>query len=216
MSRSPGSQNKDFAEARAALLGRLRAALLADHPPTSFRSLATAAGVTIPTLRHYFGDREEVLAAVFADCLVGGQAELKIAQTPSGPFRQSIHDLLHHLVGGFRHGRLDRLHSVGLTEGLSHARVAQSYLASILEPTLIAVGERLQAHIARGEMRVTDPRHAALALVSPVLLLFLHQHQLGGASSHPTDIDAFITHHAEAFTTAHQSPPPTRRKHATA
>jgi AcrR family transcriptional regulator len=207
MSRNIGSRNADFETAKAALLGRIRKALHGDHPPSSFRSLAKSAGVTIPTLRHYFGGREELFAAVFADCHAGGRTELEIAQAPSGPFRKSIHDLVRHLVDGFRYGRLDRLHAVGLTEGLLDAGVARAYLADILEPTLDAIRQRLEAHIARGEMRSMNARHAALGLASPVLVLFLHQNGLCGAATYPTEIEAFVADHIEAFVKAYELKP---------
>ncbi len=201
--RTKGSPNADFAEKRRGLVARLRAALLGPDPPSSLRGLADAAGVTVPTLRHYFGTREGVFAAVFADCRAGGQRELDTSAAPSGPFARSVADLLDHVVGGFRHGGLVELHAVGLREGFADRRVAGAYLADVLEPTLAAAAARLDAHIARGDMRPTDARHAALGLVGPVLLLFLHQHALGGSASHPADADRFIADHVRAFVAAH-------------
>lgn len=199
MPRPKGSRNDDFAASRAALLARLRLALLGPAPPSSLRGLAEAAEVAVPTLRHYFGDKDAVLAAVFADCHAGGAAELAVAATPGGDFSSSIHDLVRHMAEGFEHGRLDRLHAVGLAEGLVQAGVGAAYLSDILEPTLEAVTARLRQHIARGEMRAVPPRDAALALLSPILLLFLHQKGLGGLRSHPTDMAAFLRTHAEGF-----------------
>ena len=204
MPRKKGSKNTDFAAKKQELLHRLRSTLLSDNPPSSLRSLAKAAGVTIPTLRHYFGDREEVFAAVFADCHSGGQKELDVAEAPSGVFRKSIHDLVRHVADGFRFGGLNHLHAVGLIEGLGNMRVARAYLAEVLEPTVKATQKRLETHMARGEMRETNARHAALGLVGPLLVLFLHQNALGGAANHPIDIDAFLADHAEAFLAAYK------------
>jgi AcrR family transcriptional regulator len=203
MPRKKGSANADFDASRRALLDRLRESLLGDEPPSSFRTLAAAAGVTMPTLRHYFGDREGVIAAVFAECHEGGERELEVAARPTGPFRRSVHDLLRHVADGFRYGRLDRLHAVGLVEGLANERVAGAYLADVLEPTLRAAQRRLEAHIDGGEMRPADPRHAALALLGPVVLLYLHQHGLCGEAAYPIDIDAFLSGHADAFVRAY-------------
>jgi AcrR family transcriptional regulator len=206
MPRPRGRPNADFAQTRQELLDRLRSTLLGQNPPSSFRALAVAAQVTIPTLRHYFGGREEVLAAVFADCHAGGQHHLEIAATPTGPFAQSIHDFIQHVVGGFRFGGLRELHTVGLKEGLPDQPVALSYLAEILEPTLLACQKRLEAHIARQEMRTTDARHAAIGLISPLLVVFLHQQALGGAAAFPLDIDTFAKDHEQAFVTAYATP----------
>lgn len=203
MPRKKGSLNADFDAARAGLVARLRAALLGSEPPSSYRALAKAAGVTIPTLRHYFADREGVYAAVFADCHAGGQSELDTAATPSGPFPESIRDLVRHFADGFRYGGLTELHAVGLAEGFGNRRVAAAFLGEVFEPTLAATQVRLEAHVARGEMRPTDARHAALRLVGPILLAFLHQHALGGSAGYPLDLDAFAADHAAAFVAAH-------------
>lgn len=205
MPRKKGSQNTDFDAKKRELLARLRSTLLGDRPPSSYRALAKGAGVTMPTLRHYFGDREEVLAAVFADCHSEGRKHIETAETPSGEFRRSIHDLVRHVVDGFRFGGLLELHAVGLVEGLGSPRVARAYLAEVLEPTINAARMRLEAHLARGEMRSTDARHAAVGLIGPILVLFLHQDGLGGSADFPIDVDSFIADHAEAFLAAHAS-----------
>lgn len=74
-----------------------------------------------------------------------------------------------------------------------------AFATSSLEQTLSAVEARLRAHIQTGEMRDVDPRGPAVALVSPVLLSFLHQHELGGGRVRPLDLDAFVNEHAAAF-----------------
>jgi hypothetical protein len=52
-------------------------------------------------------------------------------------------------------------------------------------------------------MRIVDTRHAALALLSPVILALLHQAELGGAKDHPLDVDRFLSDHAAAFARAY-------------
>jgi AcrR family transcriptional regulator len=199
MPRKTGSKNADFAASRAAILVRLRDALLKDNPPSSYRGLATAAGVTIPTLQHYFGNREEVFAAIFVDFREGAEGELAIAETPTGLLRQSTHDLVMHVADGFRYGGLVRLHAVGLAQGLSHIVLANSYLNHILEPTILATERRLDVHIAQGEMHPANTRYAAISLLSPIVLIFLHQQALDGAVAYPTDIDSFLQSHINAF-----------------
>jgi AcrR family transcriptional regulator len=199
MPRPKGSLNDDFEASRKALLAKLRKSLLGPSPPSSMRSMAQAADVTVPTLKHYFGKKDAMLAAVFADCHEGGAQELLTAATPIGGFTASVGHLVRHVADGFRYGGLDRLHVVGLTEGLVEQPVANSYLTEILEPTIEAATTRLQAHIDFGEMQRVSARHAAFALLSPILLLFLHQRGLNGSKTHPTDIEAFIKTHVEGF-----------------
>ncbi|MGB3135604.1 MAG: TetR/AcrR family transcriptional regulator [Nodosilinea sp.] len=82
MPRVSGSQNHDFDQKRQELLQNIRDRLFSDAPPSSYRGLAEAAGVTISTLRHYFGNREQVFAAIFADCHAHSDRELLTATTP--------------------------------------------------------------------------------------------------------------------------------------
>jgi AcrR family transcriptional regulator len=207
MPRKKGSKNADFDASRAAILVRLCDSLLGDDPPSSYRGLAVAAGATIPTLHHYFGNREAVFSAVFADLHVGGQKELAVTEEPSGKFRKSVSDLVSHISDGFRYGLLDRLHAIGLIEGLSHQLLAKSYLAEVLEPTIMATTRRLDAHLVKGEMRDVNTRYAAISLLSPIILIFLHQNGLCGESDYPIDIDDFLKNHADAFTSAYENPP---------
>lgn len=199
MARPKGSPNADFAASRKDLIGRLATALLGEAPPTSLRAMASAAEVTVPTLRHYFGDKDAVLAAVFANCHQEARHELQVAATPTGPFDVSVCDLARHVVAGFRYARLDRLNAVGLIEGLAEPAVAFAYLSSVLEPTIAATEARLQAHIDRGDMVANNARHAAITLLSPIILLFLHQRGLNGETTHPADIDGFVAAHVDGF-----------------
>lgn len=211
MARPKGVPNADREGKRQELVDRLRSALLSETPPSSYRSLAGAAGVTIPTLRHYFGDREGVIAAVFADCHQGASHHLQATRQPNGKFSESVQTLLEHVADGFLYGGLTELHSVGLIEGLADGGVAKAYLAEVLEPTLQAVEQRLLAHIKLGEMRKLDARVAALQLVSPVLIYFLHQDGLGGKDQYELDLHTLIKQHGSAFIRAYATAHPGAR-----
>ncbi|WP_437929371.1 hypothetical protein WMF37_08890 [Sorangium sp. So ce291] len=56
-------------------------------------------------------------------------------------------------------------------------------------------GLRLARHVAAGELAPCDLRHAALALLGPLLLALLHQGPLGGRVCGPLDLDAFAATH---------------------
>ena len=206
MARKEGTRNARYEERRAELVARLRARLeqRTDAPP-SWRELAAAAGVSLSTLSQYFGRREDVVRAVMEDDLAAGAEPLAMMADPSGPFAHSIADALQHMAAGFRHGGLGGLFARGLIEGLRHEAIGPAFLQSALEPTLSAVERRLQVHIDRGEMLAVDPRGPAIALVSPVLLAFLHQYELGGQVVRPLDTEAFLSEHAKAFVRAWKS-----------
>jgi AcrR family transcriptional regulator len=202
MSRAVGSRNADYSERRAALIERLRDRLSERGASlASWRELAAAAGVSLSTMTHYFGRRDDVVRAVMEDDQRQGVEPLATMAKPTGPFATSIADAVAHLATGLRYG-VGTMFSVGLTEGLRHAELGPAFLASSLEPTLAAVEARLTAHIDAGEMRAVDPRGPAIALVSPVLIAFLHQHELGGNHVRPLDLDALCQEHAGAFVRA--------------
>ena len=185
------------------LLTALRERLRAGGSPASLRELAAAGGVTMPTLKHYFGDRDAIVRAVMEDELEGGgeaDGPLKVAAAPSGPFAQSIRDLLAHADAGFVYGGLTLSHAMGLSEGIRSRELGSAYLDLALDPTIAAFAARLQAHQNQGEMRTdVDPRAAAIQLLAPLVVARLHQDRLGGCDMNPFDISAMLDQQAEAF-----------------
>ena len=217
MARTSGSRNRDYDDKRLALLKRLdpRLSDLSQARP-SFREMAGAAGVSVPTLRHYFTDREGVVQAYLV--WQGGESARyrPLVATTEDPFQHSIRKVLRGSAFGLKDMGRIRTHVVGLTEGLHNDRVGPSYLQATLEPLLASVEQRLTLHVARGEMRPVDLRHAAISLLAPLLLAILHQRELGGTSVRQMDLDKVIEDHAAAFVRAYTAetakPAPARRK----
>ncbi|MBY0520697.1 MAG: TetR/AcrR family transcriptional regulator [Sphingomonas sp.] len=203
MARTQGARGSDYDAKRASLIAAMHARLVArDLPLPSLRELAAAAGVTMPTLRHYFGKRDDVIIAVLDAIGQAGAGHIAQAAASELPFAESIAAALRHALAGLRQG-LDDVHMLGLREGMVQGRLGPAYLDAILEPSLQAIEARLSAHQARGEMRRGNPRHAALALLSPLVLAALHQAALGGGHVRPLDLDALASDLAVAFVRAH-------------
>lgn len=205
MARPSGSRDRQFEERRLALITLSRRHL--SQPGgrnASWRELAAACAVSPSTLAHYFGDRETLIGAILETARVEGEVYLEMAAKPAGPFAESIDQLVGSLGQGLDRG-VTALQVIGLTEGLASSSAAEAYLGHHMEPVLQAISRRLAAHQASGEMRQTNAHFAAIALLSPMVIVRLHQSELGGTVSHPLELSAFDREHASAFVRAYQS-----------
>jgi AcrR family transcriptional regulator len=153
-------------------------------------------------LAHYFGDRESLVAAILQNARKEGDIYLAMAAQPAGRLEESIHQLVGLLGQGLDRGVLS-LQVIGLTEGLANPSSAQAYLGHHLEPVLQAIARRLASHQASGDMRQTNAHYAAIALLSPMVVVRLHQSELGGAVLYPLQLSAFDEEHAAAFVRAY-------------
>ena len=208
MPRPKGARDASYPAKRSALLHKLSARLarLNDTRP-SLRQLAAAADVTVPTLRHYFGSREELVEAVFADFNRLGLDYLQSCAKPSGDLTESVHGFLTGLLHAMTDGdNLGDMFAVGLVEGMLNRRLGPAHLVCLVDPLVDALAERLGEHQARGEMIVVDTRIAALLLISPVVIACNHQNQLFGRRERPLDLDLLVDELASAFVRAYQAP----------
>lgn len=203
MPRGAGTHNRDYAEKRAALLARAVAALL-ETPGArpSLREIAARLDVSVPTLRHYFGDRDHLVAEAMGAIAESGGPYLEVFATPSGPLRESLTAALGLLVQGLRRGGLDRAHVLGLAEGLHHPTLGPAYLARLLEPTLDAMRRRLAAHRARGEIAGGDDATLALLLVAPVIVLLLRRGALAGGTPAEDETGQLVSESVDGFVSA--------------
>jgi AcrR family transcriptional regulator len=194
-------------ERRNTLINKVRDRLsLQDGEPPSYRELAVAAGVSVPTLRHYFGSREQVIKAVFAQALIAGASHLSRARLPEAEdLEASLQSFLQRVVLGWTQGNVGALHRIGLAEGLRNPGTGLDYLTDVLEPTLQALETRLAHYRQRGLIVECNTRHAALMLLSPVVLALLHQHDLGGTRCRPLAIPELITEHVKVFARAYRA-----------
>jgi AcrR family transcriptional regulator len=207
MPRPKGSRNHDYVESRRALARRISAELAPESiARASLREFAATAGISLPTLRHYFADAGEVIAEVLGIRRgLGAAFTLEVAR-PSGDFATSLRELIAYLAVGLRQGQVLDGHQIGLSNGMGSDAVGAAYLESVVEPALQAVEARLKVHLDRGDMRPCDPRAAALAIVAPLTIAMLHQYRLGGRRVRPLDISAFVEEHTVAMIRAYTTP----------
>jgi len=194
--RTTGSRNADFEATRVSLLERVGGRLLArDGAAVSLRELASAAGVSTATLRHYFDDRESLITAYLEHCHRQGTGYLLLVT--SHPLQEdaatSLRWALDLIRVGLEHGPLSRMHVLGLQAGMGSPALGPAYLNNLLEPTLRCVEVRIERHQGRGELVGREARVIALQLVAPLLLAVLHQGPLCGDRVRPLDTGALVS-----------------------
>ncbi len=194
MPRPAGTRNHDFIEKRAALLDVLTEyALTSDLRRPSLRQFALAAAASEPTLRHYFTDRQGLVIAILENIGGRGQPIWDLVSIPSADPVSALAEYFRVSEAGMRHGGFIRAHAFGLIEGMGDETVGAAYLSCVLEPALQAIVAKLS-----GTPGLPDTQEAlnaaALAVLSPLLVLSLHQDVLGGSRSTPRDTVSLVTH----------------------
>lgn len=190
MPRPVGARNHDFDEKRASLLNTLtKFALTAHLQRPSLRQFAIAAGQSEPTLRHYFGDRQGLVIEILEN-LRSKAMPLWIAFAEPSESTEAALDAYFALVSeGLKHGQFARSHAFGLIEGLADEVVGRAYLDKLLEPALQSLCDKLRV-TPGGPRTEVGLRAASLAILSPLMVMTLHQDLLGGAKTAPIDMEA--------------------------
>lgn len=204
--RTKGSRNARFEERRLDLLARLKTRLTqrdAMHP--TLRELAAAAGCSVSTLTHYFGRRDDIVQAVFAEARRRSEVQLAPTRITAPDFETSIREVAAMSWQALTQHGVARTLAMGMAEGIGDDRLGPCFIEMMFEPFVIALTERLDGHVARGDMRPVDTRMAALALASPLLLGALHQSELGGDRLYPLDGQAFLAHVVDSFIRAYRA-----------
>jgi AcrR family transcriptional regulator len=201
MARTKGARNADYQESRLELARQVRVGLVSDGGMRkSLRQLAAAAGTSVATLKHYFGDRDGLVEAVMESVRIDGAPHQARASNPgTTDVRESLDALLRGLTQAWRRHQVGVMHGAMLSEGLAQKKLGPLYVTLLLEP-MLQVGEQLlQRHIDAGRLARCDVRQASLLLLSPAVMALLHQDNLSGASCRPLDLEAFLAAHVDAF-----------------
>ena len=200
MARPAGRKNANFDVKATAQLERLTAAWMKLGPGASVRELASEAELSPNNVRHYFGDREELVGAMLAHLRAQGEPYMAMASVAGkGDAEQVLRQFLEGLLVAWRRFGVGRMHGVTLAEGLVGGPSGPAYVAEILEPTLVTLETLLEQLVQDGRLPAMDPRIASLALVGPVVLALLHQDNLGGVACRPMDVDAAVEAHLQGW-----------------
>ncbi len=215
--RKRGGHNADYAQKRQKMAAAMLPVVVGGET-VSLQKLAAAAGVSVPTLRHYFDDRDGAIAAameVLAQQAAPHVGRLKetAAQTPEATLCMAMTQFVVAWRDFGVGAAIERCLSLGLLEGKHLAqqtpRVGPAVVDFVLEPTIDGLEVLTQRLIDDGHIDAdVDVRFAALALLSPVLVALLHQDGLNGVRCRPLDVDTFVASHVKRFLRGYGVVPP--------
>jgi AcrR family transcriptional regulator len=209
MGRPPGTRNQGYDETRRALAGKALAAVVERGASVSSNDLARAAEVSIPTLKHYFGDRAGAVAEALRSVREGSADRIAAIADPGRlGLASSLRSLATGLAEVWVPAGVGQLFTAGMAAGFFDATIGPGYLEGVLEPTVLALEARLRVHARRGELDLEPDdelglRTAALAFLSPVLVALLHQHGLSGTTCRPLPMKRFLALHVRRFVAAY-------------
>lgn len=190
MARPAGVRNHDFEQKRNALVEALtRFAITAELRRPSLRQFAKAVDASEPTLRHYFKDRKGVVVAILAHMGKIGRSIRDSIAVPSDSISSAVKDYYRIATPGPQFELYMRAHAFGLIEGIADDTAGKAYLKYMLEPALTTITEKLAATPGTPKS-ASELRAAAFAILSPLILMGIHQTLLGGAEEAPIDSPA--------------------------
>ncbi len=192
MPRPAGVRNHDFEAKRNALLDTLtQFALRDDLRRPSLRQFAIAAKASEPTLRHYFSDRQGLVIAILQHINQRALPLWDVIATGAADTATAVEEYFRVTEAGLTHGGFARAHAFGLIEGMADETVGRAYLETLLDPALDAVLRKLEATPGKPSTKA-ERQAAAFMMLSPILVMTLHQQLLGGSDASPIDTDGFL------------------------
>jgi AcrR family transcriptional regulator len=182
------------------LLGELAAIAVAERSaPVSLRQFAIKAGVSEPTLRHYFSDRQGVVIAIIGFFADGARGWLARSAEPAGSVEEAVRGYADLALEGADTDMFAHAHAFALVESIHDPVVARAYLDLIVEPSLKAIERRLAPDLDPEGTHPDRVRHGAINLYAPILIAVVHQRLLRGAEARPLDMGAFFNDLSELF-----------------
>ena len=177
-----------------------RTAIAERSAPVSLRQFAIRAGVSEPTLRHYFNDRQGVVIAIIGFFAHGARDWLARSAEPSKTVAQAVSGYADLAMEGSDTDVFAQAHAFALVESIHDPVVARAYLDTIVEPSLQAIEARLTPALDPRGVTPERVRHAALNLYASVLIAVVHQRLLRGGEARPLDMGRFFTDLTSLFT----------------
>lgn len=179
---------------RDELLALLSPTAIAErNAPVSLRQFAIRAGVSEPTLRHFFNDRQGVVIAIIEYFAEGARDFLTLSAEAGADLKSSVAGYADLAMQGADTEFFAQAHAFALVESIHDPEVARAYLDKIIEPSLQAIEARLRPGADPDGANPDRVRHAAISLYAPVLIAVLHQRLLRGDEARPLNMSTFFT-----------------------
>jgi AcrR family transcriptional regulator len=185
------------------LLATLAQTAIAERSaPVSLRQFAIKAGVSEPTLRHYFSDRQGVVIAIIGFFADGARDWIERSAQPADSVVEAVNGYADLAMEGADTDVFAQAHAFALVESIHDPVVARAYLDLVIEPSLQAIENRMRASVDPDGQDPDRVRHSALALYGTVLIAVLHQRLLRGGEARPLDMAGFFGDLAALFTSS--------------
>jgi AcrR family transcriptional regulator len=202
MPRPRGRRNNDFEISRQELLAKILrwARLRQSGTRFSFLELARAAGVSVPTLRHYFRTRQALLGELITS--LSPYKHVTGTPLPVGGAFDQVGWLLGELVAEWR-GGYGEAYALGSRLALLEPSLGSTFVAAVVDPLLSRAERVIGSLMERGDLARGDERGATMALLAPILLELSFHDARGGVTPDDRDIDAMCTDHVQRFLRAY-------------
>lgn len=195
------AQSNAGSDRRSELLAMLAHIAIAERSaPVSLRQFAIKAGVSEPTLRHYFTDRRGVVITIIGYFADGAREWLERSAQSAPSLEAAVNGYGDLAMEGSRSDVFAQAHAFAFVESIHDRDVARAYLEQIIEPSLNALERRLAPGVDPDGIKPETVRHAAIFLYAPVLVAVLHQRLLAGEETRPLDMAGFFQVLSRLFT----------------
>ena len=162
--------------------------------------IAARAGVSKGALYLYFATKEDLFRAVIEQGVAPNLGRLQAALVEHrGAFPELLRAFAAIAVGIATETPVGGIAKMVIGESRNFPELARAWRERLVEPALGAMSGAIAAAQARGELRAGDPRHAAISLVSPMLLGVIWRETFVPVGAEPFDLRALLAQHVDTI-----------------
>ncbi|MEM8810751.1 MAG: TetR/AcrR family transcriptional regulator [Cyanobacteria bacterium P01_G01_bin.38] len=188
-------------KAKVILAGALQVFTTDGYAAASMNRIASAAGVSKPTLYSYFKDKEGLFVALIQHLTQKNQqmiSNLPTTAVMSAPAEKVLHQMATSVLDEFAHNQpLATLMRLIIGESERFPELAQTFVREIQKPLL----EKLSLYLAsQPQLRLPDPMVAARIFIGSIVHYLIVQNIMHGSKIVPLERDRMINGLVELIT----------------